>query len=283
METISTIGVCGAGTMGSGIAQLCAQKGIHTVLFDVNETVLQNSRSNIWKNLETLQQKGKISKDACMAIKNQLHFTHELTDCKAPVIIEAIIEQKESKANLFNQLISINNHQTIFASNTSSISINALAASITQPQRLAGLHFFNPATIMQLVEVIKGEQTAPEVITKLVALSQQLGKTPVLCNDAPGFIVNRVARPYYLEALRLVEQGLATVEQVDAIMEASGFKMGPFKLMDLIGIDINYSVSCIVWEALGKPTRLMPSTLQQQKVEVKQLGKKSGIGFYFYQ
>ena len=282
MQPISTIAVCGAGTMGSGIAQLCAQKGINTTLFDVNETVVKNSRRHITMNLDSLQQKGKISAAEVNAIQNRLHFTHQLTDCKAPVIIEAIIEEQDAKANLFHQLLAINQNQTILASNTSSISINALAGGITQPQLLAGLHFFNPATIMELVEVIKGEQTAPGVITTLVALSKQLGKTPVLCNDAPGFIVNRVARPYYLEALRLVEQGLATVEQVDAIMEASGFKMGPFKLMDLIGIDINYGVSCIVWEALGKPPRLMPSALQQQKVTAQQLGKKTGKGFYTY-
>ncbi|WP_288095329.1 3-hydroxyacyl-CoA dehydrogenase NAD-binding domain-containing protein [Hydrotalea sp.] len=283
METISTIAVCGAGTMGSGIAQLCAQKGIDTILFDVNETILQNSRRRIWMNLDSLQQKGKIAGAELAAIQKRLHFTHQLSDCVAPVMIEAIIEQKEVKATLLNKVLTINQYQTILASNTSSISINALAAAVSHPQCLAGLHFFNPATIMQLVEVIKGEQTAPEVITTLLALSKQLGKTPVVCNDAPGFIVNRVARPYYLEALRLVEQGLATVEQVDAVMEASGFKMGPFKLMDLIGIDINYSVSCIVWEALGRPPRLTPSALQQQKVEVKQLGKKSGTGFYQYQ
>ncbi|WP_298297107.1 3-hydroxyacyl-CoA dehydrogenase NAD-binding domain-containing protein [Hydrotalea sp.] len=282
MQPISTIAVCGAGTMGSGIAQLCAQKGINTTLFDVNETVVKNSRRHITMNLDSLQQKGKISAAEVNAIQNRLHFTHQLTDCKAPVIIEAIIEEQDAKANLFHQLLAINQNQTILASNTSSISINVLAGGITQPQLLAGLHFFNPATIMELVEVIKGEQTAPGVITTLVALSKQLGKTPVLCNDAPGFIVNRVARPYYLEALRLVEQGLATVEQVDAIMEASGFKMGPFKLMDLIGIDINYGVSCIVWEALGKPPRLMPSALQQQKVTAQQLGKKTGKGFYTY-
>jgi len=282
MENISVIAVCGAGTMGSGIAQLCAQKGIDTVLFDVNASVLANSRQNITNRLNDLLQKGKISTTELAAIQGKLHFTHQLADCKAPVIIEAIIEQKQAKIALLNQLLVINQNQTILATNTSSISINELAKGITQPHVLAGLHFFNPATIMQLVEVIKGEQTAPTTIDILIALSKQLNKTPVICNDAPGFIVNRVARPYYLEALRLVEQGLATVEQVDAIMESSGFKMGPFRLMDLIGIDINYGVSCIVWEALGKPARLTPSALQQQKVATHELGKKTGKGFYHY-
>lgn len=282
MQTITTIAVCGAGTMGSGIAQLCAQKGIQTIVFEVNEAVLAKSRDGIAKNLNLLQQKGKLDAQQVTDIFNRLQFTHEIQNCKAPVIIEAIIEQQEAKASLFNQLLAVNNYNCILASNTSSISINALAKAIERPELLAGLHFFNPATIMQLVEVIKGAQTLPEIIDTLIALSKQLGKTPVLCNDAPGFIVNRVARPYYLEALRLVEQGLATVEQVDEIMEASGFKMGPFKLMDLIGIDINYGVSCIVWEALGKPTRLQPSALQQQKVTLQQLGKKTGKGFYEY-
>jgi len=282
MQTITTIAVCGAGTMGSGIAQLCAQKGIQTIVFEVNEAVLAKSRDGIAKNLNLLQQKGKLDAQQVTDIFNRLQFTHEIQNCKAPVIIEAIIEQQEAKASLFNQLLAVNNNNCILASNTSSISINTLAKAIKRPESLAGLHFFNPATIMQLVEVIKGAQTLPEIIDTLIALSKQLGKTPVLCNDAPGFIVNRVARPYYLEALRLVEQGLATVEQVDEIMEASGFKMGPFKLMDLIGIDINYGVSCIVWEALGKPTRLQPSALQQQKVTLQQLGKKTGKGFYEY-
>jgi 3-hydroxybutyryl-CoA dehydrogenase len=190
MQTITTIAVCGAGTMGSGIAQLCAQKGIQTIVFEVNEAVLAKSRDGTAKNLNLLQQKGKLDAQQVTDIFNRLQFTHELQNCKAPVIIEAIIEQQEAKVSLFNQLLAVNNYNCILASNTSSISINALAKAIERPELLAGLHFFDPATIMQLVAVIKGAQTLPEIIYTLLALSKQLGKTPVLCNDAPGFIVN---------------------------------------------------------------------------------------------
>jgi 3-hydroxybutyryl-CoA dehydrogenase len=151
-----------------------------------------------------------------------------------------------------------------------------------QPQRVAGLHFFNPATIMKLVEVVKGEQTNDTVIEQLISLIKQMNKTPVVCKDAPGFIVNRVARPYYIEALRLAEEGVADYSTIDALMEASGFKMGPFKLMDLIGNDVNYAVSCSVYDQLGKPERLKPSFIQKEKTESGKLGRKTGEGYYKY-
>ena len=150
------------------------------------------------------------------------------------------------------------------------------------PQNVIGMHFFNPAPVMKLVEVINTKQTDPSITEAIVQVALSMGKTPVICTDSPGFIVNRVARHYYLEAMKLVEQSLATIETVDAVMEATGFKMGPFKLMDLIGMDINYGVSKIVWEALGKPERLTPSIIQQQKVEAGELGRKTGKGFYHY-
>jgi 3-hydroxybutyryl-CoA dehydrogenase len=236
----------------------------------------------IQNSLQLLTTKGKLSEEAKEQTLNNLLFTSNLNDCKADLIIEAIIESKEAKLNLFKQLEQLNNSETIFASNTSSISINALSAEMQYPQQFAGMHFFNPATVMKLVEVIKADKTSDAVAEQLCLLSKALGKIPVVCKDAPGFIVNRVARHYYLEAMKLVELNLATIENVDAVMEASGFKMGPFKLMDLIGLDINYNVSQIVWNDLGKPERLKPSTIQQQKVEAKELGKKTGKGFYNY-
>ncbi len=279
---VQTICVCGAGTMGSGIAQAAAQSGVYTVLFDLNNEVLQKAEASIEQNLQSLVTKQKISEAQKREISGHLSFTTDLNNCIADVIIEAIIEKPEAKIALFNQLAEINHSETIFASNTSSLSISQLQQKIKHPERVAGMHFFNPATIMKLVEVVKGEQTNETVIDALTGLAKQLNKVAVVCKDAPGFIVNRVARPYYIEALKLVEDGVADFATVDALMEASGFKMGPFKLMDLIGNDINYAVSCSVYEQLGKPERLKPSSIQKEKVEKGELGRKTKKGYYDY-
>jgi 3-hydroxybutyryl-CoA dehydrogenase len=279
---VQSICVCGAGTMGSGIAQAAAQSGIPTLLFDLNKEVLQKAEAAINSSLDSLLQKQKITDEQRRNISGNLQYINDISGCIADVIIEAIIEKPEAKIALFNQLAEINQSNTIFASNTSSLSISQLQQHIQQPQRVAGMHFFNPATIMKLVEVVKGDQTNDDVIEQLVALTKQLNKTPVICKDSPGFIVNRVARPYYIESLKLVEDGVADFATVDAIMEASGFKMGPFKLMDLIGNDINYAVSCSVYEQLGKPERLQPSPIQKEKVESNKLGRKTGEGYYKY-
>jgi 3-hydroxybutyryl-CoA dehydrogenase len=183
---------------------------------------------------------------------------------------------------LFDELFQINNAETIFATNTSSISVSELSYNKDYEDRLAGMHFFNPAPLMKLVEIIRAEKTSEQTIEVLVDLAKKFGKIPVVCSDAPGFIVNRVARHYYLEAMHLLEKGDADIETIDAIMEATGFTMGPFKLMDLIGMDVNYSVSNIVWEALGKPERLRPAITQKNKVDANELGRKTGKGFYEY-
>jgi len=282
MSQLKTICVCGAGTMGSGIAQVAARAGFSTIQFDVNTSMLAKSKTEIEKSLQWLADKGKISiaeRDACLG---RIQFTDHIKDCVADMIIEAIVEQKEAKTNLFNQLAAINSTETIFATNTSSIAVSDIASVVKSPARVIGMHFFNPAPIMKLVEVVKANQTEEAVVKTIVGLAIKMGKTPVVCKDAPGFIVNRVARHYYLEAMKMVEQGLATIETIDTVMEASGFKMGPFKLMDLIGMDINFGVSTIVWEALGKPERLTPSPLQREKVESGELGRKTEKGFYEY-
>lgn len=282
MHTIKTICVCGAGTMGSGIAQVAALAGYKTIQFDVNSEMLAKSKAGIEKNLQWLLGKEKISAEQQLQCVGNLVFTNQISDCVADLVIEAIIEKKEAKAELFHQLTAINQPATIFATNTSSIAVTDIANAVPYPERVIGMHFFNPAPVMKLVEVIKTAQTNEATVGAIVQLATQMGKTAVVCKDAPGFIVNRVARHYYLEAMKLVQEGLATVETVDGVMEASGFKMGPFKLMDLIGMDINYSVSNIVWEALGRPERLTPSLLQKQKVDAGDLGKKTGKGFYQY-
>jgi 3-hydroxybutyryl-CoA dehydrogenase len=279
---IQSICVCGAGTMGSGIAQAAAQSGIYTILFDLNNEVIEIAKTAIEKNLSSLVEKQKLTQEQKQQVLGNLLFTSDIHQCLADVIIEAIIEKADVKIALFNQLAEINHSEVIFASNTSSLSITQLQQKIMQPQRVAGLHFFNPATIMKLVEVVKGQQTNDAVIAQLVSLVQQMNKTPVVCKDAPGFIVNRVARPYYIEALRLAEEGVADYATIDTLMEASGFKMGPFKLMDLIGNDVNYAVSCSVYEQLNKPERLKPSFIQKEKVESGKLGRKTGEGYYIY-
>lgn len=279
---INKICVTGAGTMGSGIALCAAQNGYQTILFDTNETVIANAENSINKNLDTLLEKNKISELDKSEILQRLVFTKNIEDCVAPLIIEAIVEKPEIKISLFNQLAAINEPSSIFASNTSSLSINLLQQGISHPERVAGLHFFNPAQIMKLVEVVKAEKTSDDVISTLMQLCINLKKTPVLCIDAPGFIVNRVARHYYLEAMKLVELNLATMDSVDEIMEASGFKMGPFKLMDLIGNDINLAVTTSLYEAFNHELRFEPSVLQINKVKNNELGRKTGKGFYDY-
>ncbi len=280
--TVKTICVCGAGTMGSGIAQVSAQAGFATIQFDINLEMLDKSRHSIEKKLQSQVDKGRMTDDAKMKALDLIVFTNNINDCVADVIIEAIAEIEEAKIDLFNKLAAVNSSRTIFATNTSSLSINDIAAKTKHPSQVVGMHFFNPAYAMKLVEVVVGKHTSEKVSQSICDLARQMDKTPVLCKDAPGFIVNHVARPYYLEALRLVETGAATIETIDEIMEASGFKMGPFKLMDLIGMDINYNVANIVYEALGKPARLQPSALQKQKVVEGALGRKSAQGFYKY-
>ena len=277
---LQTICICGAGTMGSGIAQAAAQANFHTILFDVNKEVLDKAKASIEKNLQSLIEKGKISAADKENILSRFQFTTNINNCIADIIIEAIIEKTETKVALFNQLAELNHGETIFASNTSSLSISDIQKNVVHPERVAGMHFFNPATIMKLVEVVKGKQTNDAVAQQVYELCKQMGKTPVLCKDAPGFIVNRVARHYYLEAFKLVEEGHADFTTVDKLMEASGFKMGPFKLMDLIGNDINLAVSQSLYDAFNHTERFKPSPIQQEKVAKGELGRKTGKGYY---
>jgi 3-hydroxybutyryl-CoA dehydrogenase len=202
---INTICVCGAGIMGSGIAQCAAQHGFYALLFDVNEAALQKAKNGIEKSLQGLADKQKITPEQQQKILSNLKYISDMNDCLADVVIEAIVEKPEAKIALFNQLAEVNHGETIFASNTSSLSIAQIAAEVLHPQRVAGMHFFNPATIMKLVEVVQAPQTNPQVTDTLVQLANNMGKTPVVCTDTPGFIVNRVARHYYLEALRIKE------------------------------------------------------------------------------
>jgi 3-hydroxybutyryl-CoA dehydrogenase len=268
--------------MGSGIAQATASSGFFTILYELNDSALEKAKESIEKNLQLLLEKNKITATAKESTLNHLHFTNDLFHCLADVIIEAIIEKPEAKIALFNQLAEINHSETVFASNTSSLSVTEIAKGVKNPERVIGMHFFNPASIMKLVEVIKTNYTNKQTTNIIVDLAKQMGKTPVICKDSPGFIVNRVARPYYIESLRLVEEGITDFSTIDSLMESLGFKMGPFRLMDLIGNDINYAVSCSVYDQLGKPERLRPSAIQKEKVEKGELGRKTVKGYYAY-
>ena len=244
-----------------------------------------NDVADLEKQLQratALVEKQKITPDKREEILELIHFTSNIEECVADIVIEAIVEKLDIKTDLFNKLAKLNSSDTIFATNTSSLSVSSIAKEIEQPERVAGLHFFNPAPLMKLVEVVKADFTSPEIITKLVEFTRKLGKEPVVCKDAPGFIVNRVARPYYIESLRIAEMGIVGFEVIDRLLESKGFKMGPFKLMDLIGNDVNYAVSCSVYDQLGQPQRLKPSYIQKEKVNKGELGKKTGKGYYDY-
>ena len=281
-QPINTICVIGAGTMGSGIAQVTAQNGYYTLLFDINEEVLEKAKIAIQKNLQYAVDKQKITITEKETIYSGIKFITDTNDCLADVIIEAVVEKAAAKISIFNQLAEVNHAEVIFATNTSSLSVSSIQAKIVHPERVVGMHFFNPAPLMKLVEVVKGDQTSDEVAQTIYDLCKLMNKTPVMCKDAPGFIVNRVARHYYLEAMKLVENGIATIETVDEVMEATGFKMGPFKLMDLIGMDINLAVTQSLYEACNKEERFKPSPIQIDKVAKGELGRKTGKGFYKY-
>ncbi len=282
MEKIKTVGVIGAGTMGLGIAQIAAMAGYPTILFDANANAVEQALKIIEKNLDKGIEKGKLDLATKERTLKNISKASELSQVKGNLVIEAIIEKLEVKQQLFAQLEGINSANTILATNTSSISITQIAAKLKRPENVVGLHFFNPAHIMKLVEVISGAATSSKVVEQVTLFAKIIGKTPVMAADSPGFIVNRVARHFYVESLKTLEEGVSTVKGIDRLMEASGFKMGPFKLMDLIGVDTNFSVTTSMFNAFYQDSKFRPSRIQQQKVDAGHWGQKSGKGFYHY-
>ncbi|NSL89390.1 3-hydroxybutyryl-CoA dehydrogenase [Chitinophaga sp. Mgbs1] len=281
---MDSIAVCGAGTMGAGIAQVAAANGFTTILFDIQQPGLDKARAQIEKSLSAAVDKGKLTAAAKEEILQRITFTDAIENCVAEVIIEAIVERITAKTALFNQLAEINSPDTIFATNTSSLSVSELASGINvNPSRVVGMHFFNPAHLMKLVEVVSGKDTAPETADAIYELAVAMGKIPVRVKDSPGFIVNRVARHYYLEAMLLAEQRVADFSAIDQLLENAGFKMGPFALMDLIGNDINLAVTQSLYDAFNQAHRFKPNTLQEQRVKDGKLGRKTGLGFYRYE
>lgn len=278
---IQTVAVLGAGTMGQGIAQVCAMSGYPTQLFDIESSLSQKAISSISINLDKAVSKSKISESQKTTILGHLSIAHKLEDIKADLVIEAVVEKLDVKQQLF-RVLENNSKGSILASNTSSLSITEIASGLKNPERFVGLHFFNPAALMNLVEVVRGTSTDDSVVSIMMDFSKSLRKTAVLVKDSPGFIVNRVARHYYVEALKLLEEGVASHEQIDRLLRSAGFKMGPFELMDLIGMDVNFAVTSSLYQAFHQDSKFRPSRIQQQKVMAGHLGRKTGKGFYDY-
>jgi 3-hydroxybutyryl-CoA dehydrogenase len=284
LSTQTVVAVIGAGAMGAGIAQVAAAAG-HTVkLHDTRPEAAAQAIAGIRVQFEKMAAKGKLSQQAAQDAGSRLMATPQLSDlADAGLVVEAIVENLQVKQKLFSDLEALVSDGCILATNTSSISITAIGAALKNPQRLAGLHFFNPAPLMALVEVVSGLATRPEVANTLFATAAAWGKTPVHAKSTPGFIVNRVARPYYAEALRVLTEGGADCATLDACCrEAGGFRMGPFELMDMIGHDVNFAVTHSVWRAFFNDPLFSPSLIQQELVDAGFLGKKSGRGFYNY-
>lgn len=278
------VGIIGAGTMGIGIAQVAATNGCKVWVYDANAKQVETATVGLEKTLTKLVDKQKISGEKMTEILANISIATELKDFKdCELIIEAIIENKEIKTKVFTELEKHVSDSCVIGSNTSSISITSLGAELQKPERFIGIHFFNPAPLMPLVEVIPSLLTEKSLAEKIYNLMKDWGKTPVIAKDIPGFIVNRIARPYYGEGLRIVEENIATVEQVDEAMKTLGnFKMGPFELMDLIGVDVNFSVTKTVYNEYFYDPKYKPSLLQQRMSEAKLHGRKTGKGFYEY-
>ena len=279
---MADVGVVGSGTMGAGIAESAALAGMSVVMVDVSADALARGRGIIEKDLDRRVKKGRISEDKRGEILGRISATVSLGDLAGtPLVVEAVVESLDLKRKIFADLEGVVDKGAILASNTSSLSVAGIAAGTEHPERVVGMHFFNPVPAMKLVEVVTGPSTAPEAVRMARETAESLGKTPILVSDTPGFVVNRVARPFYLEALRIVEAG-GKPAGVDAALREAGFRMGPLELADLIGMDVNLAVSESLFERYYYAPRFRPSHLQRSMVEAGTLGRKSGRGFYEY-
>jgi 3-hydroxybutyryl-CoA dehydrogenase len=282
-DGINTVSVIGAGTMGQGIAHVAAMAGYDVQLFDMVEGATEKAMLKIKENLQKGVEKGKLDQRQMDETLPRITHLEKLKNVKADIVIEAIVENLEIKQKLFTYLESILPERAILSTNTSSISVTKIAAGLQNPQRFVGMHFFNPAHIMKLVEVISGAETNEQTLNLANSFVNSLGKIPVLAKDAPGFIVNRVARHYYVESLLVLEEQVASVEDIDKLLEATGFKMGVFKLMDLIGVDTNFAVTSTMFNGFHQEPKFRPSRIQEQMVDAGHHGRKSGQGFYSYE
>ena len=278
------VGIIGSGAMGSCIAQVAAFAGHEVHVYDANPIAAQVAAENLKKSLEKLVEKSKCTKEKMTEVLSNIYFQSSINKLsETGIIIEAIVENIDVKKEVFEALESIVSDDCILATNTSSLSVSSIASACKKSNRFIGIHFFNPAPIMPLVEIIPALQTSEDIINTSISLIKSWNKTTVICKDTPGFIVNRVARSFYGEAIRIHEEGIANIATIDwAMKEVGGFKMGPFELMDFIGHDVNYKVTEIVWEQFFFDPRFKPSLTQKRLYEAKRFGRKSGIGFYDY-
>lgn len=282
MQT-NKVGVVGAGAMGAGIAQIASQAGHQVILYDLSQSTLDESASKLAKIMSRLVEKKRITIEESHEIQGRIVRSTQIDLFEGcDLVVEAVVENLDVKHSVFKQIENIVSSDCIVASNTSSLSITSLAAGCNHPERVVGLHFFNPAPLMPLVEIVPAIQTSEDTPLHLVSLMKNWGKSPVIAKDSPGFIVNRVARPFYGEALRILDEGIADVPTIDTVMRNLGFKMGPFQLMDLIGHDVNYAVTESVFKSFYCDPRFMPSITQLKLVEAGWLGRKIGKGFYNY-
>ena len=284
-QPVHSIAVIGAGTMGAGIAQLAATHGCTVHLIDVNADVLRHGLDAIKKNLDRTVEKGRMAAPDRDATSARIHTRGEIDNLKdVELAIEAVVENLAIKQRVFRDLEAATPPSAVLATNTSSLSVTRIAEVVKNPGRVIGMHFFNPAPIMPLVEIIAGEKSDAAAVEAGFAVATAWGKTAVRAADTPGFIVNRVARGYYLEALRLLGEGVAGIDEIDNVCRVhGGFKMGPFELMDLVGLDVNLAVSTSVWEQMDRHPRFTPHEIQQKLVEQGRLGRKTGRGFYAYE
>ncbi|HMS32778.1 MAG TPA: 3-hydroxyacyl-CoA dehydrogenase NAD-binding domain-containing protein [Ignavibacteria bacterium] len=285
-ENIKSAGVIGSGTMGRGIAICTASAGIKTVLYDINSDILDKSVLIIDKDLGKSVEKKKISTEKKEEILKNLIFTSEFNDLnESDFVIEAALENMDLKKDIFSRLDELCKSETILSTNTSSLSVTTISTHVKKnPGRVIGMHFFNPANIMKLVEIVKGDFTDEETVTTVKELSKKLGKVSVTARDTPAFIVNRIARPFYGEALKILSEGTASAENTDTVMKnCGGFAMGPFELMDLIGIDVNFSVTKSVYDAYFNDPKYRPNFIQKKMVDAGLLGRKTKRGFYKYE
>ncbi len=281
--TPGTVGVIGSGAMGSGIAQVAAAAGHHVLLIDLDEAALDRSATALKKVMDRLVEKGRMTADEANALQGRVvRSTSMAALAPCDLVIEAIVERLDVKQSVFAEVESVVGPDAVLATNTSSLSVTAIAQALEAPERMVGLHFFNPAPLMPLVEVIPALQTEPGLDAACFELMARWGKSPALAKDTPGFIVNRVARPFYGEALRMVEEGIADMATVDEAMRSVGFRMGPFELMDFIGNDVNYAVTESVFAAMYFDPRYRPSLVQKRHAEAHWLGRKTGRGYYDY-
>lgn len=285
LGTNSIIGIIGSGAMGSGIAQVAATAGNKVIIYDTNAEALNKAKANLESSLTKLVEKAKITEAKKTEVITNTTYSNSLNNFKdCNLIIEAIVEKLEIKKQVFSEVEKIVSDTCVIASNTSSLSITSIASACKKPERVMGIHFFNPATLMPLVEIIPGVGSDTALINEAKKLIDGWGKVTVIAKDTPGFVVNRVARPFYSEALRIADEQIADYATIDwALKEFGGFKMGPFELMDLIGHDVNYVVTETVWTQFYYDPRFKPSLSQKRLLEAGFLGKKSGRGFYNYQ